>query len=414
MTSLRELRILGLGHEDFFVRGFFLSYFDEASDSDPTVSKAVIAALEKYGLQEAFEFPHKLRSLGHDEDTLRWLAQLSEDNPFSIDDSFAPHLIEWFSEAPIALLKQYYREFENSPWHDSRWAHGGNNNAKRRAMFRIEASEWPEEECLSRLDEIADACMELEGFPSHKVAQAQHVCEVLAQQSDLCPGLVSEWLDFDFESDFDRRHWLMGFAIELCSLLKLDSNSGRLVEMMSYDWDWWNESVEKTLVRMQSVDAWNAAVEGFEHQEDHTRLFLSSCLETIQVDGGEPRVTEILNAEEDWLIEGNLAFALANYNSETGLERAREVYLKAPENPEYFQIVHALYAYRRLKGEESDELEHWSHLLHEEYTAAQQTMKRMSTQAIPPKISVVRDAKVGRNDPCPCGSGKKYKKCCIE
>jgi len=23
----------------------------------------------------------------------------------------------------------------------------------------------------------------------------------------------------------------------------------------------------------------------------------------------------------------------------------------------------------------------------------------------------VRVAKVGRNDPCPCGSGKKYKKC---
>jgi len=22
------------------------------------------------------------------------------------------------------------------------------------------------------------------------------------------------------------------------------------------------------------------------------------------------------------------------------------------------------------------------------------------------------DAKPGRNDPCPCGSGKKYKKCC--
>jgi len=23
-----------------------------------------------------------------------------------------------------------------------------------------------------------------------------------------------------------------------------------------------------------------------------------------------------------------------------------------------------------------------------------------------------RSSKVGRNDPCPCGSGKKYKKCC--
>jgi preprotein translocase subunit SecA len=30
-----------------------------------------------------------------------------------------------------------------------------------------------------------------------------------------------------------------------------------------------------------------------------------------------------------------------------------------------------------------------------------------------PKVSVQREmAKVGRNDPCPCGSGKKYKKCC--
>lgn len=22
--------------------------------------------------------------------------------------------------------------------------------------------------------------------------------------------------------------------------------------------------------------------------------------------------------------------------------------------------------------------------------------------------------KIGRNDPCPCGSGKKYKKCCLK
>lgn len=26
---------------------------------------------------------------------------------------------------------------------------------------------------------------------------------------------------------------------------------------------------------------------------------------------------------------------------------------------------------------------------------------------------VVKDHKIGRNDPCPCGSGLKYKKCCF-
>ena len=25
---------------------------------------------------------------------------------------------------------------------------------------------------------------------------------------------------------------------------------------------------------------------------------------------------------------------------------------------------------------------------------------------------IVKEKKIGRNDPCPCGSGKKYKKCC--
>lgn len=34
----------------------------------------------------------------------------------------------------------------------------------------------------------------------------------------------------------------------------------------------------------------------------------------------------------------------------------------------------------------------------------------------PPKLvqSIRQGPKIGRNDPCPCGSGKKYKKCCYK
>jgi uncharacterized protein YecA (UPF0149 family) len=33
---------------------------------------------------------------------------------------------------------------------------------------------------------------------------------------------------------------------------------------------------------------------------------------------------------------------------------------------------------------------------------------------MPAKVETYRreEPRVGRNDPCPCGSGKKYKKCC--
>ncbi len=33
-------------------------------------------------------------------------------------------------------------------------------------------------------------------------------------------------------------------------------------------------------------------------------------------------------------------------------------------------------------------------------------------KGVPVETFVRSEAKVGRNDPCPCGSGKKYKKCC--
>jgi preprotein translocase subunit SecA len=31
---------------------------------------------------------------------------------------------------------------------------------------------------------------------------------------------------------------------------------------------------------------------------------------------------------------------------------------------------------------------------------------------LPPLPMERENPKIGRNDPCPCGSGKKYKKCC--
>jgi uncharacterized protein YecA (UPF0149 family) len=31
----------------------------------------------------------------------------------------------------------------------------------------------------------------------------------------------------------------------------------------------------------------------------------------------------------------------------------------------------------------------------------------------PPNAVIRRGPKIGRNDPCPCGSGRKYKKCCL-
>lgn len=38
--------------------------------------------------------------------------------------------------------------------------------------------------------------------------------------------------------------------------------------------------------------------------------------------------------------------------------------------------------------------------------------REMSSKAKPKQMDITSTPKAGRNDPCPCGSGKKYKKCC--
>lgn len=64
--------------------------------------------------------------------------------------------------------------------------------------------------------------------------------------------------------------------------------------------------------------------------------------------------------------------------------------------------------YRNMVGCQADwlyNLEEWNHIFDQEKRdELYKTEKRSKTVVKPPKI--------GRNDPCPCGSGKKYKQCC--
>lgn len=64
--------------------------------------------------------------------------------------------------------------------------------------------------------------------------------------------------------------------------------------------------------------------------------------------------------------------------------------------------------YKNMVAAEADwlyNLEEWNDIFDEATRKALYKEQKSST-------TIVKDAKVYPNDPCPCGSGKKYKKCC--
>ena len=64
--------------------------------------------------------------------------------------------------------------------------------------------------------------------------------------------------------------------------------------------------------------------------------------------------------------------------------------------------------YKNMVAAEADwlyNLEEWNDIFDEDTRKALYKEQKSST-------TIVKEAKVYPNDPCPCGSGKKYKKCC--
>lgn len=64
--------------------------------------------------------------------------------------------------------------------------------------------------------------------------------------------------------------------------------------------------------------------------------------------------------------------------------------------------------YKNMVAADADwlyQLEEWNDIFDEEQQKALYKEQKMST-------TIRKDTKIYPNDPCPCGSGKKYKKCC--
>jgi uncharacterized protein YecA (UPF0149 family) len=68
----------------------------------------------------------------------------------------------------------------------------------------------------------------------------------------------------------------------------------------------------------------------------------------------------------------------------------------------------------RVRARERARREQLERRMQEQHASASATQSMAKAAQTPePPRTVVREApKVGRNDPCPCGSGLKYKKCC--
>ena len=141
-------------------------------------------------------------------------------------------------------------------------------------------------------------------------------------------------------------------------------------------------------------------------EEKGEEIFAQADSVVIQLDLHKDIVKKVFDLAEKY--ETNISImtgfldgindSLVNPNPIEEMTEETEVNLGFDKEKLYYNMVEA-------RADWLYELPQWDTLLTEERRKELYLEQKKSG-------TVVKDKKIGRNDPCPCGSGKKYKKCC--
>lgn len=413
----------GIAHTERIVRDVALRYFSESFSEDPAIMPLAIQAIETYGWDEAFEYHFFfLYKLVQTEDTLLWLIDRLNrmGRPKTEPErDICYHLSSAICQADVALLMKHEQAILGL---EGFFAECGEVMADRLRLMTVDADAcWQE---LEQLCEEHRAAADIGKFPT---LQAFRLCEAITRDGGHAEQVLA-FLGQKISEDNDNPlAWLECFVARLAGEMRLEAAVPFLVTKLKDDGgDLMNEECQRAFVRVGTDGAVEEICRDFTAAPWHYRLYASSSLADIRSDSVVGKCLGLLQQEQsDEMIEANLIRGVLQNFSADGIELGRQYTLRSDN-----EIRTELLAAATSMGVSFPELEKWKAAEHKAVEDRKNRPQWLSAPAskpspgpLPPMVQnviapapvspITRKAKVGRNDPCPCGSGKKYKKCCM-
>ena len=416
----------GIQHSDRNVRSCALAYFTDAHANDPLTMHAAMAAIDQYGLAEAFEGP-LLSQLGQDEASIDWtlnkIASLG-----TTEEDLRTYLADILVNADIDLVTARLTDIEKSVVTD----------AQRTAVKeRMEFRSLQTKQCWTRLEAFAERERNTEFVNEADLPHAYRLVEAIAsnpKSADRVIEILGEEVD---ESDGNPKTWMEGFAVRLAGELRLNDAIPTLLQKLTVDAEWLNEECVFAFVKFGSDEVIDQLLAGFPDAPWHYRLSTAFILEAIHTDRSVAACKQLIEQVQDLKVD--FTTAMLSHYSDEAVEVARDVLNNHSSGEEVLRCRQVLLGVSPLLGAEFPELEAWrteeqvqqeaietpqpDFEVVDDYdklltvAAPASTQTKAATQprksALPARSTMFQNRGIGRNDPCPCGSGKKYKKCCM-
>ncbi|WP_299091263.1 SEC-C metal-binding domain-containing protein [uncultured Metabacillus sp.] len=226
---------------------------------------------------------------------------------------------------------------------------------------------------------------------AYTLVKKQWVTDALLEK-DLQDNLKEEW--------FNYRGILTVYMI---GLLKKDKYIQDLAPLLVRDEDILLEEVSAALIAFQTDEVVEAVAPYLLKPE--SSIFAASIVENIKSDYAVEVLKDAYHQVEDEDSQVMIVEALAHQLSPAAEPEINEFVSKRPFS--YLIDVDLMaYGYYKIRGIDHPLLGEWE--MKVKNSENERLLRQKELESMSKNVK-----KVGRNDPCPCGSGKKYKKCCL-
>ncbi len=445
MQLTTDQLIKGIDHPNVHVRDSVLHHLTDSFNSTLDLTRAVIAAVERNGWSKALLWPHRIGNCGLDEDSLRWcLDQIDRTDDLAPNDNTKSRLVRWALTAPVdCLSRQLHRMSEMESFNERKLL--SKVTALESIEEKIEIWQLGAQRCWERLEQHCRAIRKDSNFQDANINLATSLIEPIALERVRFGDDVLRWLKHENIEEGDWKQWMLGMMILLAGRMRLEASVPDLLKHYQPDWDWYNEEIGWSISRIGTPVAHRTIAEYYPGKSWNVRNYLTGPLETIRHEGGIHLLLPLLEIEDNAPFRCGIGTAIALQFDERAIDPALAIYHEAPDDPERLRIIKTLFAFVSIAELDVPQKDEWEKLIENDWErfsrirsssseqlfaltelVQKKLVRKQDVERVPekhrridsysePKFNrLVSNRRVGRNDPCPCGSGKKYKKCCIK
>jgi hypothetical protein len=411
-------------HPDVEVRRMAVRYFADSFSPDPTIMPLVIQAVEKYGRND-FLCHESAEGLVQTDETFLWfLAELARDaDPTCRDwERYTSRLCDLLAETDAALLAKHESAVADNPGVDA--------ETQKTVTERIRLLNADPDACWTELQAFCEQNKAEQNVKKIDFDHAYRLVEAIARHPDKFADQVFSILDGQVKEEFDddgnsAMSLLEPFAIRIAGAMQLAKAIPLIIERLNVEDDLLLDECERALWKIGGDTVVEALSANYVSSEVSYRLSVLSSLERIHTDLAAMKLLELLPTEKNSDLKAWLGRALLWQFDSDGIEPLRQLILRSRLDPEMRGLRADLLTACTLMDVTIPELEQWREDARHDAEANRKYYFRKHPDLA--KLSALMDdnrdddddeqpikQKVGRNDSCPCGSGKKFKKCCLK